>query len=652
MEVSEIHYQVNNVGQQIKKEFLEWELSNGNVSLMEKVLSGRSLDLFDEYIQMDISSGIEELNELLDEWKRAKELNVKEEDRKKILEALDGLEYVKALDISKFTNELEEDMKNIENTRNEANVDDDLISRIVQEFFVGPIEGLKKVIEILEVQNVDNLTSDYIDEIKKMMSAYADMFTNPLFASMDSVGPLPVGDDPVKRIENVIRAVKNFELARPNLQNGIRTILALRDGDLIDKVRKLAGKVENTVGDMNGIEIRVEVLEEYENIDSASEFLKKFTQFSNSVHRVVRQFHAMKKRWIPMINHLDQLEFPSGNLSELIDCPPFYEDIDIGPLSSALQPIQDSMPSILKLKESQDILVTRNFSELAARLRNEDILKNGLLNITLETLETSYEAFKTYWASIKEVKKEWLKIDLGEARRLIGNIMEKLNNSKEIIDCYSQMKTDDVKPLVDLPPKIWDFDPKPTRHLVETVLGIKRVHKMMVELNEWKFEKKIESFGLDEQDVNAILEGIEVVEQLGGSCLVLNGSEVEEAWNTVRTALIQLNSELSDHLPPIDTNLTHLRSAISAIQMPSDLPIQLIIDWVNGNLKGVVRSEFENTLQRLIRMDFDNYEKKLDEMNRAIEKWSGNKDKEEEEKEEEDCLVNYSKKCKAPRNQL
>uniref|UniRef100_A0A1I7UI66 WSN domain-containing protein n=1 Tax=Caenorhabditis tropicalis TaxID=1561998 RepID=A0A1I7UI66_9PELO len=661
MEISEIHYQVNKVGQQIKTEFLEWELSNGNVSLMEKVLSGRSLDLFDEYVQMDISNGIEELNELLDEWKKANALNVKEEDRKKILNALDGLKDVKAPDVSRLTAELGEDLKNIENTRNEQ-IPDNAVSLIFQKFFAGPIDGLKKVIEFLKVQNVDNLTTNDIDELKKGMSAYADMFTSSLaFTTMDSMLPTPIVD-PLKRIEDEIDVVKNSESMNLSVFiDEMELIVEFRDSNLVGKVKEIVKKLEDTVEKIKGIEIRTEVLEEYEKIDSVSEFSNKLIQFSHSVRRVARQFYAMKRRWSPTINYLDQLELPSGNLSELFahECPPFYESLDIGSLSTVLQPIQDTMPTVLKMKESTDIMRTRNFSGLAARLRNEDILKNDLLNITLETLETSFEAIKTFHALIQEVQKEWAKIDLGEAARLTGVILMKLNNSKEIIDCYSQMKTDDVKPLVELPPKIWNFDPKPTRHLVETVLGIKKIHGMMVELNEWKFEKKIENFGLDEQDVNAIQDGIEVVEQLGdiNGLLkemdelsgVLNGSEVEEAWNTVRSALNQLNSELSDHLPTIDTNLTHLRSAISAIQLPSDLPIQLIIDWVNGNLKGVVRSEFENTLQRLIRMDFDNYEKKLDEMNRAIEKWSGNKDKEEEEnKEEEDCLVNYSEKCKAP----
>uniref|UniRef100_A0A1I7UDW3 WSN domain-containing protein n=1 Tax=Caenorhabditis tropicalis TaxID=1561998 RepID=A0A1I7UDW3_9PELO len=687
IQMSEIRFQLGDIGQWTKEELLEWELSNGNVSsmeLMEKVLSGRSLDahLFDEYVQMDISNGIEELNELADEWKRAKELNVKEEDRKKILDALDGLKDLKVPNSSKTAAELEVDITKFR-SRIKVSINEKLYNNYMRWNLLKILEFIEDIVK----KYPRNLTMfptsrDDVETIGSAAYSVSKLFWNIGNVLEDISEHFFAAEylnvDPRKRLDEVIRIIEDATDKVRSLQSPVlkalgkemNSIETLRDAKLVEKVKELAGKLEDTVSKMAGVGIQNEMLEDYRNVESASEFLQKVSNFSYSVSRVVRQFSTLKRRWTPLTDHFNALQLPSGNLSALLGnlrrCPSFPVDYQkrINESITISEPLIRARELELKLEDFMSKLRRHNFTELSEKFERavkyveEFRVMESFWNFNqtdfgdiLEALElTGEDAEMTVvgnWSREYYILTSNIDFPL-----LIGTIKdteEDLSKAEERIKCLSELPVAEAGPFIELPPKVWDFDPKPTRHLVETVLGFKKIHRMIVELNEWKFETNMESFGLDEQDVNAIQKGIEVVEQLGdidgllkemNELSGINGSEVEEAWQTVRTALIQLNSELSDHLPPIDTNLTNLRSAISVIQLPSDLPIQLIINWVNGNLKGVVRSEYENTLQRLIRMDFANYSKKLDEMSHAIGKWSGNKGSaEEDEKEEEDCLV-------------
>uniref|UniRef100_A0A1I7UU53 WSN domain-containing protein n=1 Tax=Caenorhabditis tropicalis TaxID=1561998 RepID=A0A1I7UU53_9PELO len=683
IQMSEIRFQLGDIGQRTKEELLEWELSNGNVSsmeLMEKVLSGRSLDahLFDEYVQMDISNGIEELNELADEWKRAKELNVKEEDRKKILDALDGL---KVINSSSLTTELEEKIRDFIEKNRYNGISSEIFQTLEDHLFPA-LKQIRIIVQQFPKENyatqdqIDRISFTEYDEIilraQKVSSHFGEMVKDFKYKlegfSSTEIDPRKYFEEAIRFIEVAENQAKNVDISiLKGLENEMKPIEELRD-KTIGEVKNLTEKLEDTVSKMKGVGTQEEVLEEYKSIESASKFLQKVENFFYSVNRVVRQFQTMKKRWSPTINHLDQLQIPPGSLSEHLKklqvCPSFpmyYRNRISDNFLKQLNEILD-LHSILKVFVEK--LKGHNYPELLEKFSNAVHPGYRKMAIILQTfydfnpaifdnirgdvepIEKGLRTTKTEVLVRKyNILRNQMNTDLEEIVKYFGyDFWEAEEHLKCLLGLVSE-----AKPLIELPPKVWDFDLRTTRHLVETVLGFKRIHRMMVELNEWKFEKKMESFGLNEKDVNAIQEGIEVVEQLRdidgllkemNELSGINGSEVEEAWQTVRTALIQLNSELSDHLPPIDTNLTHLRSAISVIQLPSDLPIQLIIDWVNENLKGVVRSEYENTLQRLIHLDFENYSKKLDEMSHAIDKWSGNKGSaKEEEKEEEDCLV-------------
>uniref|UniRef100_A0A1I7UU77 DHC_N2 domain-containing protein n=1 Tax=Caenorhabditis tropicalis TaxID=1561998 RepID=A0A1I7UU77_9PELO len=651
--MSEIRFQLGDIGQRTKEELLEWELSNGNVSsmeLMEKVLSGRSLDahLFDEYVKMDISNGIEELNELADEWKRAKELNVKEEDRKKILDALDGL---KVMNGSKLEKELEEKTYDFIKQMSKTEVSLDSFNALPDKL-LRAFDLIKSILEKYPKEN-------YATQAQR--DAISNDFVSTKNASID---PRKNLEEAIQLIKTAEDQTKKFDISvLKGLENEMKPIEELRDKTM-EEVKSLAEKLEDTVSKMKGVGTQKEVLEEYKSIESASEFLQKVSKFSYSVNRVVRQFHTMKIRWTPLTDHFNALQLPSGNLSALLGslrrCPSFPIDYQKRINDTLSEQLKEILELHSRIVEFLDKLKGHNYPELLEKFNNAVFCTN--MEACMKPFyDFDWSVFDNIQDDLEPTEKdgEVTKIgnSVGRYKYLAKNIFSNLDETVKYLqedlweaeyhlECLSELVSE-ARSLIELPPKVWDFDPKPTRHLVETVLGIKRIHRMMVELNEWKFEKKMESFGLNEQDVNAIQEGIEVVEQLGdidglleemNELSGLNGSEVEEEWQTVRTALIQLNSELSDHLPPIDTNLTHLRSAISVIQLPSDLPIQLIIDWVNENLKGVVRSEYENTLQRLIHLDFANYSKKLDEMSHAIDKWSGKMGPDKEE-EEEDCLV-------------
>uniref|UniRef100_A0A1I7ULK4 WSN domain-containing protein n=3 Tax=Caenorhabditis tropicalis TaxID=1561998 RepID=A0A1I7ULK4_9PELO len=645
IQISEIRHQLGNIDQQTKEQFFKWKLSNGNLSSMDligKVLIGKpDANLLEEYIQMDISSGIEELNELSKEWKRAIALNVSEEERRKVLDVFDRVDTSQDKNkwmVEKLPGWLKEDM--------------------------DPIEKRAK--------KIDELFTDFF--YLTDYPAWKEIMRNYLFKH----DPLFEMKNDSKVVEMAENATKIFGELKPIfalLEEGMKNIEELRDGNLIDRVKQLAHKLEDTVGNMSHVGIREDEMKEYDNNESASEFLQNTSKFTRFVNRVVRQFHLMKKRWIPIMDYFDQLQIPPGSLSEafatLQRCAqlPIELSQELDNFTFQLQPVEEAKVSESRIREFWSFLKSIRFDELYFDFKeviknyenNKDvkgaILDNHIFKQDPEVRRKIFFGFNQSADWFIETQTILSKTDFEKVNQAITDTLSK---AKEVLECYSQFAIPNTKSLVNLPLEVWNFDPRPTRHLMESVHGFKRVHKMMVELNDWKFEKKLENFELNEEEVNAISEGIEVIEQLKNiDGLVnemnelsgLNGTEVEEAWIKVKDALGSLNEELSEHLPILESNLSHLQSAISTVQLPSDLPIQLIVDWVNANLKGVVHSEYSKTLQRLMALDFANYSSKLDKLSNSIAKWYQNNqpaNPQKEEKNEEDCLVNYSDKCRIP----
>uniref|UniRef100_A0A1I7T6P6 DHC_N2 domain-containing protein n=1 Tax=Caenorhabditis tropicalis TaxID=1561998 RepID=A0A1I7T6P6_9PELO len=697
IQMSEIRRQLGDIDQQAKEQFLEWKLSNGNISsmdLMEKVLSYKpDAHLFEEYLQRDISSGIGELNELADEWKKANALNISEEEREKVHEALDGIDISQNL-TEWSTEKLEERLKkkmHLIEQRAKVKVDFEVFENIT----LILSNAYKKVDETFafaeEKNNSGSLTKDDTKKLEdKIYEIYETFFElSELIKGSDvesifyddvfKVYPVTWIKDKIKLMEAAENATKILGDVAPfltSLGEEMKQIEEFRDGNLIERVKRLAQKIEDTVGNTSEVGIRKNVMKEYENNESASKFLQNIFKFSRFVNRVIQQFHTMKKRCTPLMDHFDQLQIPPGNLSEtfvmLQRCAQLPIDLrqEIDNFTSLLQPLEEVQTSESKIREFSHFLIDIELQYSQFRISRYDLLKEGveaaILNNSiwkkdLETRQKIDVGLKENAVLFMVTQETLNKIDFEKANQTITEILSKAN---EIVECYSQLAIPNTKSLVNLPPKVWNFDPRPTRHLVESVIGFKKIHKMMVELNEWKFERKMESFELEEEDVNAISEGVEVFEQLKDIDVLLNemnelsglnGTEVEDAWKTVKNALGSLNKELSEHLPILESNLTHLQSAISTIQLPSDLPIQLIVDWVNSNLKGIVHSEYSKTLQRIMTLDFANYSSKLDKLSHAIDKWSQHKkpaEPQEEEKNKNDCLVNYSDKCRLPRSEL
>ncbi|PIC48044.1 hypothetical protein B9Z55_007170 [Caenorhabditis nigoni] len=230
---------------------------------------------------------------------------------------------------------------------------------------------------------------------------------------------------------------------------------------------------------------------------------------------------------------------------------------------------------------------------------------------------------------IRDLLKE---LNFDDVRKGFEGILEKMDKPKQFLECYSNLETtgSDIKELLVLPGKVWNFDPKVLESTVEVVGMFKEAYKMVEEIKEWKVatNPEIKNFPLNGEDVKAVSDGINVLETI---------RNVQHGLEMMKTLDVE-NSGINDSWDLLDSSLSQFIEILSSqkiwnssnVSFPTNLPIDTIKTFIEDEYQENQRNDILNFLKeiQILKTDFPEYPNKLEKMNEAIEKmkeWEGEK---------------------------
>ncbi|PIC48059.1 hypothetical protein B9Z55_007179 [Caenorhabditis nigoni] len=225
---------------------------------------------------------------------------------------------------------------------------------------------------------------------------------------------------------------------------------------------------------------------------------------------------------------------------------------------------------------------------------------------------------------LRQIKNLITELNLDNVRKVFEEVLEKLDKPKQFLECYSnlQTKASDMKELLVLHGKVWNFDPKVLESTVEVVGMFKEAYKMIEEIKKWKVatNPEIENFPLDGEDVKAVSDGINV---LGTIRNVQNGLEM------MKTLDVE-NLGIKGSWDLLDSSLSQFFEILSSqkiwnsfnVSFPTNLPIDTIKTFIEDEYQENQRNDILKFLKeiQILQTDFPEYPNKLQKMNEAIEK--------------------------------
>ncbi|PIC43839.1 hypothetical protein B9Z55_004424 [Caenorhabditis nigoni] len=220
---------------------------------------------------------------------------------------------------------------------------------------------------------------------------------------------------------------------------------------------------------------------------------------------------------------------------------------------------------------------------------------------------------------IRDLVKE---MDLDNVRKVFGGTLEKMDEPKQFLECYSNLNTtsSDTKELLALPGKVWNFDPKVLEGTVEMIGMFKDAYKMVEEIKEWKVASnpEIENFPFDGEDVKAVSDGINVLETI---------RNVQNGWKMMKTLDIG-NSGIKEPWDLLDFSLSQFFEilsnqkiwSLSNVIFPTNLPIDTIRTFIQDEYLENQRNDILNFLREIQKLenDFPEYPNKLYKLNKAM----------------------------------
>ncbi|CAO4366757.1 unnamed protein product [Caenorhabditis nigoni] len=295
---------------------------------------------------------------------------------------------------------------------------------------------------------------------------------------------------------------------------------------------------------------------------------------------------------------------------------------------------------LLKVEKEMEVLEALREGSMEVT-RASEILKDSeptcdfeKFSKIVETALTATTSEKIIFSTrkLRQIKNLITELNLDNVRKVFEEILEKLDKPKQFLECYSNLETkaSDMKELLVLPGKVWNFDPKVLESTVEVVGMFKEAYKMIEEIKKWKVatNPEIENFPLDGEDVKAVSDGINV---LGTIRNVQNGLEmmktldveslgVKDSWDLLDSSLSQFFEILSSQ------NIWNS----SNISFPTDLPIDTIKTFIEDEYQENQRNDILKFLKeiQILKTNFPEYPNKLKKMNEAMEKmkeWEGEK---------------------------
>ncbi|CAL2031394.1 unnamed protein product [Caenorhabditis brenneri] len=617
--IKELHYKISKIVSKIVEES-KMLPDPSELELTEKIEK-----VLEEYTEIDISSGLPELIELLELKKKADDLKTSKETQKAILDGLDSWGRIGKLE-SYIVVSLDYELEKMEEKRKGGPVNaysrlSDLVNNmrnVMERSKTIRQEKEKRKIPIndnfYDWRDLVDLQIDFSSQYWEFYGEFKEVDTHPI--SFDFVEDMKTGIAGGKEKSAEIRKWNEDSEISQNILSvnaEIQLMEELRDGEAIQRMLRLIEKLEGSFEGMRGPEL-------------------KPLQY---------QISYSLRKMTPIRNHLKRLNISSGNLTD-----------PLGKIESCLQNYDFSMDfsteeeELKKIEESLNEIPTKNeqFSKLLDQVQefrkkfkesSDEVDKypigwdtqNGYPDwMTLRKIWLKFEQSADVQPlsillpkldnKVAEVRDLLNKLDFNEIRTVSNRIRSKVSKINEFLDCQRTLEIlpADIKSLMDQPGGVWNFDPKSLELALEVVYLFKEAHRLLVNQKSATANK----FPLTREEVSEVSEGLRILEAL------LN---FQKFWAKNSG---KFSSTLADQLSHVED--------IFKIQFSPDPYLDSIINFYSTQYQGRQRTQILKTLEAV--KDTSEFAVKLEKMNEGIRKYLGTEPQGIEEKELIDCLEN------------
>ncbi|PIC48043.1 hypothetical protein B9Z55_007170 [Caenorhabditis nigoni] len=661
--LDEYYQEASEIYEKANKIHLENGLATGKIGALdvsERILNKKiDASLLEEYLEMKISGGLKEQNEMLELFEKAKESETSEQlkdDVENGFNMMDGFS-----DLGKKISEFNID-----------SVDDyfkRLDRRLFNEFFVSvvefPLERLHGTYSII-FESVspfqDGTLSDTnktivwknIDLLRKISKAshripevMKQQGFNDDSQSFDSFERTRDVTEKLNAMMNEVKNMEGIDSKLLKVEKEMEALEELKEGNVVNEIKNRFQNLTKSSDFLTNFRTTTVFHGEYGGIQSISPLLQKIKSFSSKMRLFEFRTSTSSKKWSTLENHFQHTNIQSGSLTEKFsnfrDC---VQNFDFQ-MSFPIEFLADFNEKLTEIR-----LVDSDIQNYTKRLEELANTTDNLLTLTEQRYPDSAQVdgdllslFREYlsehaWLQdvdilmmmLRKIRDLLKELNFDDVRKGFEGILEKMDKPKQFLECYSNLETtgSDIKELLVLPGKVWNFDPKVLESTVEVVGMFKEAYKMVEEIKEWKVatNPEIKNFPLNGEDVKAVSDGINVLETI---------RNVQHGLEMMKTLDVE-NSGINDSWDLLDSSLSQFIEILSSqkiwnssnVSFPTNLPIDTIKTFIEDEYQENQRNDILNFLKeiQILKTDFPEYPNKLEKMNEAIEKmkeWEGEK---------------------------
>ncbi|PIC53513.1 hypothetical protein B9Z55_003189 [Caenorhabditis nigoni] len=649
---------------------LEYELAYGKLGgfdVAERVLK-KKIDpsVLEEYVEMKISGGLKEQNEILELFEKAKESETSDQLKKDVEKGftlMEGFSDLKSHLLDFNTDYVERDIKKVEERLNPDYDLYDELSRVhlrlsyTYDYIAKEVKPGDPLGIHLAIQGISRMTekANYTLNILEKHRFLNDLQALKSFKRAQAV------TEKLKSVMNEVRNLEGLDSKLLKVVKEMETLEVLRDGIQVEEIKQRFQNLSVSLDFVKNSRISKNAYGEYVGINPISPLLDQIKAFSSKLKTFEFRTSRISKEWFPLQNHFEIMNIPSGNLTEKFsNFKQCIQNFDFHPTeiyagfdekwSQILSLDLEIQNEAKRMKEVQEI-ADNMYKTLTAKCPELPQMKDCVPLIQQFLNENTYwrnasnkhhnrlphprypdEEFSTLVYNILQVQDLLKEMHLDDASKVIGQISNDSINAKQFLECCSNLETkaSDSKELLVLPGKVWNFDPKVLEGTVEVIGMFKEAHKMVEGIKKWKIASnpEIENFPLDGEDVRAVSEGMNVLETI---------RNVQNGWEIMKTLDVE-NSGIKDSWNLLDSSLSQFFEFLSSqktlnlsnVSFPTNLPIDTISAFIQDEYQKNQRNDIFNFLKEIQKLETDypeypNKLEKMDEVMRKMREWENEK---------------------------
>ncbi|EGT58747.1 hypothetical protein CAEBREN_17174 [Caenorhabditis brenneri] len=577
----ELHYEVSKIEKEVQELYLEPDTAQ--IELDEKAKK-----VLEEYIPMDISSGLPEQVQLLDLKDKADEVKEMKSGEKQLSDIV--TREWKAIEKAKKA-EINENYANKDHLKDLAEKSEDYYqfalktgrevdgSRGIDKPKFDDLFGWIKY----DYEQFKEVYLDLVKELTKFTSSLPD-FDHIAFDFLEVMNSdIAEGKE---KIREILKLKEEVDLSQKivSVKGEIKVMEELRDSKVVQKILDFMEKIKSSFESMNGSGLDL--------------FEWKIGYFA--------------RKWIPIQNYFKNLKVPTGDLTKSLtkieECIKTFDfsmdfskdETDLLKLEKIFKQVRDKMGFYLDMKNVEKFkplgLALDNMMEwIDTEPKDWDKFKNVLKEFEMKgnlKLLANVHELDDVAVEIQNLMKRMDVTVFNFLKTVTYGITRKITKIKEFLNCYSSSKIgpSEMESLMDQPKEVWNFDARPLESVLEVVYLFKEAHRFLVDKKQ---PVPIDGFPLTKEEVTGISDGLRILKAV---------LDYQKLWNEIPQNFSSFSLEIHSNLP--------------SVQFPKD--IDSLINFYSTQYQGPQRRRILKILEGV--KDYSQFPSKLEKMNEAVGK--------------------------------